>query len=117
MVGQALDMLGHSLPSERFKALYNAGMQYPPPLMEETPIGHFIGESVLEGILTLGKEPCLVQELGRLEVCQTTMQNVFGQLGNGLQQRQGHLRANDGGGLEEALCLGRLAVDARCQDG
>ena len=43
------------------------------------------------------------------------MQRGFGHVGNGLQQRQGHLGANDRGGLEQALLLRRQPVDARRQ--
>jgi len=32
MVGQALDLLDHPVPSERLQGLDNAGMQHPPPL-------------------------------------------------------------------------------------
>ena len=59
-------------------------------------------------------EPTLiVQGLGQsLSLAQ---QGVFGQLGNDLQQRQGHLGANNGSSLEQALLLQRQAVDVRCQ--
>jgi len=87
MLGQALDLVGLSVPDERLDAIDNAGMQYPPPLLQEAAVGHFVGEGVLEGILAPGEEPCLVQELGRLEVHETTIQGVFWQLNNGLQQR------------------------------
>jgi hypothetical protein len=59
-------------------------MQRSPPLMQETIVGHFVGQGVLEGILVVGKETRLVQELGLLEVRQAAMQGVFGQLSNGL---------------------------------
>src|SRR5262249_10695213 len=54
--------------------------------------------------------------LGFLEVRQAAMQGVFGQLSNGLQQRQGDLSANDRGSLEEPLLLGWQPVDASCQN-
>src|SRR5262247_653237 len=44
------------------------------------------------------------------------MQGVFGQLSNGLEQRQRDLSANDRGCLEEPLLLGWQPVDARCQN-
>ena len=80
-------------------------MQYPPPLLEETTVGDLVRQGMLEGVLALGKEARLVEELGRLEVRQSAMQRVFGQLGNGLEQGEGHLGANHGSGLEEALFL------------
>ena len=64
-------------------------------------------QGVLEGVLTLGKEARLIEELGGLEVRQPAMQDLLGQLGNGLQQGEGHLRANHRSGLEQTLLLGR----------
>ena len=43
------------------------------------------------------------------------MQHLFGHLANGLQQGEGHLRADDCCGLEQVLVLGREPVDARGQ--
>ena len=106
MVGQPFDLLGHPVPGERLQGLDDAGVQRPPPLLEETAVGHLVGQGVLEGVLELGEQLRLVEELGRLQVRQAVVQGLLGQLGNGLEQGQGHLRANDGGGLEEALLLG-----------
>ena len=51
MMGQAFDLLGHPLPSERLQGLDNAGMQRAPPLLEQRLVGHLLGEGVLEGVL------------------------------------------------------------------
>jgi hypothetical protein len=115
MVRQALELFGHPVPGERLKGLDDTGMQHPPPLPQETAIGALVREGVLEGVLALWEEARFVQELGRLEVRQAAMQRRLGQLGNRLQQGQGDLRANDGDRLQEALFLGRQAVDARRQ--
>ena len=115
MVRQAFDLLGHPVPGERLQGLDNAGVQHPPPLLEQTAIGDLVRQGMLEGVFVLGKQACLVQELGRLQVRQAAVQGLLGQLGNSLQQGQGYLRANDRGGLEEALLLRRQAVDARRQ--
>ena len=90
-------------------------MQRPPPLLEQAAVGHLVRQGVLEGVVLLGEEPRLVEELGRLQVRQTAVQRRLGQLGNGLQQGQRHLRADDRGRLQEPLLLGRQAVDARRQ--
>jgi hypothetical protein len=82
-------------------------MQRAPPLVQQAAVGHLVGQSVLEGILMGGKEPYLVQQFCRLEQRQATMQDVLGQLGNGMQQWQGHLGANHGSRLQEPLLLGR----------
>ena len=53
-----------------------------------------------------GKQAGFVEKLGGLQVPQAAVQRLVGLVGNGLQQRPGHLGANDGGGLEQALVLG-----------
>src|SRR6266850_7104765 len=90
-------------------------MELSTPPLQEAAVGYLVGEGVLEGVLVVGKEPCFVQEFGRLEVRETTMQRCLGQLGNGLQQRQGDLRTDDGGGLEEAFLLRWEPIHARGQ--
>ena len=82
-------------------------MQHAPPLLQETARRHLVGEGMGERVCQLGKQPGLIQKLGGLQVGETTVQLGLGHLGNGLQQGQGHLRADHGGGLEEPLLLGR----------
>ena len=48
-------------------------VQDSPPLLEQTAVGHLVRQGVLEGVLALGKEPRLVEELGRLEVRQAAV--------------------------------------------
>ena len=115
MVRQAFDLLGRPVPGERLQGLDDAGVQHPPPLLQETAVGHLVRQGVLEGVLTLGEEPRFVEELGRLEMREATMQRRLGPLGDGLQQGQRHVGADDGGGLEQALLLGGQAIDARGQ--
>jgi hypothetical protein len=68
MVGQTFDLLGPLVPSERLQGLDKAGMEHPPPLMEEAAVGHLLGEGMLEGVDRLRKQARLVQELGVLEM-------------------------------------------------
>jgi len=74
-----------------------------------------VRQGVFEGKFALGEQPRFVEELGRLQVCQTAVQGRLGQLGNGLQQGQGYLGADDRGGLEHMFLLWRQPVNARCQ--
>ena len=83
-----------------------------PRARQQRLIGHLLGQGVLEGVGTLRKEARLVEELGGLEVRQAAMQRRLGQLGDGLQQGQGHLGADDRGGLQELLLLWGQPVDA-----
>src|SRR5262249_39843231 len=81
------------------------------------PVGDFVGERVLEGVLEVGKEPDLVEELRGREARQLGAELGLGRIGNGQEQRRGDVLADDRGGLEQALGLGRQAVDAGGQDG
>src|SRR5262245_37547240 len=72
---------------------------------------------MLEGVFQVREDARLVQELGGLEMTQGSTQVVLGRVGNGLQQREGHILANDRGGLEQTLLLGRQAIDAGGEDG
>jgi hypothetical protein len=66
-----------------------------------------VGEGVLEGIFKLGEEAGFVEELGGLQVAEAAAQLLLGQLKDGLSEGEGHLGADDRGGLEETLLLGR----------
>src|SRR4029450_9348352 len=90
-----------------------AGMKHPPPLLEETAVGHFLSEGVFKGVDQLGEQTRLVQELGVLAIRETQAELLFRQLPHGLKERQRDLRPNDCGGLEQVLLLWRQAVNAR----
>src|SRR5499426_1804652 len=72
---------------------------------------------MLEGVLEVREDACLVQKLGGLEMTQRPTQVLLGRVGNGLQQREGHILPDDRGGLEQTLVLGRQAIDAGGEDG
>ena len=105
VVRQVFDLLSPLLGCQRLERFDNACVQHAPPLQQQAAVGHLVREGMLEGVLALGKEPRLVEKLGRLEVCQAAMQRVLGQLGKSLEQGEGHLSANDRSGLEQALFL------------
>src|SRR6266540_4409859 len=73
VMGQAFDLLGHLVPRKRLEGNDDASMEHPPTLLEETAIGHLVGEGVLESIDTFWEEVRLVEELGRLEGREATM--------------------------------------------
>ena len=85
MVRQPFHLIVHPVPRQSLQRLDNARVQRPPPLVQQTPVRHLIREGVLEDVLDLGEEACLVQELGSLELRETAVQGILGQLGNGLQ--------------------------------
>ena len=72
---------------------------------------------MLEGVLDLGKETRLVQELRGLKRRQAAPEVGLGQLRDRLEQRQRDVLADHRGGLQQALVPGRQPVDPRRQDG
>jgi hypothetical protein len=70
-----------------------------------------------EGVLEIGEEPALVEELGGLEGPEPATEDLLGRVGDRLEQGEGHVLADDGRRLQEPLVLGREPVDARGQDG
>ena len=113
MVRQSIDLLDEPLRRQPFEGCHNAGMERAPPLLEDTPIGHFVRQGVLEGVFQVREQARFVEELGRLQMRQAHAKRLVRHLGNGLEQRQGHLRADHRRRLQQALLLRRQPVDAR----
>ena len=91
-------------------------MQRPPPFVEQAAVGHLVRQGVLEGVDTFWKEVRLVEQLGRLQAGETTMQRHVRQRGNGVHQGTGDFGANDRGGLEEVFLVRWQPINARRQD-
>ena len=117
VMGQPLGLLGDALGREPLDGLGDAGVQGALPVVEQPLVRHLVRERVLERVLEVRKEPGLVEELRGLEAGELGAHLVLRRVGDGQEQRQGHVLADDRGGLEQALGLGRQAVDARGQDG
>jgi hypothetical protein len=92
-------------------------VQRPPTLQQEAVVGDLLRQGMLEGVGPLRASVGLMEELGRLQLRETAVQNPCGRLGDELQQRHGRVHADDGRGLQEPLGLRRQAVDARRQHG
>jgi hypothetical protein len=116
MIGQPFHLLGHLISGKRLQGRDDPGMECPPPLLEQRLIGHLLGEGVLEGVLYIGEEARLVEKLSRLQMGEAQAERLLRHVGYGLQEREGHLRANDRGGLQELFFLRWQPVDARRQD-
>src|SRR5262245_54298279 len=116
MLGQPFRLLSETIGIKPFAGLDDTGVQGPPPLLQETAVGHLVGEGVLEGVFQLGEEASFVEELGGLQVAEPAAQFLLGQLPDSLQKGDGHLRTNDRRGLEEPLLLRRQAINTSRQD-
>jgi hypothetical protein len=115
MVGQEFDRLGHPLSGEHLESLDDPGVQCPPSLLEQRLVGHLLGEGVLEGVLDLGEQARLVEELGGLQMGEAPAERRLGHLGHGLEERQRHLVADDGSSVQKRFLLRREPVDTRRQ--
>ena len=78
MVGEPFDLLSSPVGRECLKHLYQARVQPPPPLQQKAAIGHLVCQSMLEGVLRLGEQAGLIQELCRLQVRQAAVQRRLG---------------------------------------
>ena len=65
-------------------------------LLQQRAVRHVLRERVLERVLDLGIEARLVEVLGGLEVREPLAEILLRRLGDGPEQRQRHLRADDG---------------------
>ena len=87
-----------------------------PPILKEAPVGHLVGQGVLEGVLDVGEQARLVEELGGLEPGEALGQRVGGSSGDACEHGHWDVGADHRGGLEQRLVLWRQPVDARRQD-
>ena len=116
VVGQPLELLVQSVGVEHLDSLYDSRMQGAAPLLQEAAVGDLMGQGVFEGEFEFGKQAALVEELGRLQVREPPADILLGVLGDGQEQGEGRVLADDGGSLEEALLLGGESIDAGGQD-
>ena len=66
VVGELLDVLDETVGVEPLDRLRDPRVERAAPLAEHAPVGDLVGEGVLERVLDLGEERCLVEELGGL---------------------------------------------------
>jgi hypothetical protein len=55
VVGQPLDVLAQSVGMEALDRLHDPGVEGAPPILQETAVGHVVGQGVLEGVLEVGE--------------------------------------------------------------
>src|SRR5262245_14622825 len=113
MVREPLDLLAETVAMERLDRVHESRVQVATPLLQEAAVRDLVGERMLERVLQIRKQTRLVQELGRLQMREPAPKILFTQIGDGQQQRERHVLADDGGRLEQSLVVQREAVDAR----
>src|SRR5262245_38257978 len=85
MVGQAFDVFHQASRGERFKRRDDAGMERASPLLEQTAVGHFVRQGMLEGVGMFWEETGFIQKLGGLQMREATIQRIFGYLSDRLK--------------------------------
>src|SRR6266498_1243506 len=114
---EAIDVLGQSVGVEPLDSVEDPTVQLSPAFLEQAAVGYLVRERVLEGVFRVRKEGRLVDELRRLQMREAAAQFLLRLPGDGGQQRECDILADDGGRLKEALVLRREAIDASRQDG
>ena len=104
VVRQPLDLLGQTIRIECLDRLHDPGMERAPPLLEQAAVGDLVGERVLEGVFEVGEQARLVEELRRLKLGEAASELVLGQIGDGLEQGERHVLADDRGATGAAAC-------------
>jgi hypothetical protein len=70
-MSEPLDLLAEAITIEALHGLHDPDVEVTASAREETPVGHLVGERVLEGVFEIGEEASLEEELGRLKLDQT----------------------------------------------
>ena len=117
VMGEQLDLLRDAVGELRFQHAKGAAVQRPATLTQEALIRHFQRQGMLERVFELGEETRFVKELGGLQLGETAAHVVRRLVRNGLQQRDGNILADDGGGLQQVLDSRRQPVNPRSEDG
>ena len=86
-------------------------MQRLPSFLQEAPVGDFVRQRMLEGVVELREEVRLVEELGCLKVRETLTEIPLSVLDDGLEQNERHVLADHRGSLEQALLVRREPID------
>jgi hypothetical protein len=111
VIRQPFDLLGQAISIEGPEHVDDPAVERPSPLLEETPIGHLVGEGVFKGVDEFGEEARFIEELRGLQMRHGPLEAFVGELGDGLQEGKGDVGADNGGGLEHMLRVGWEPID------
>src|SRR5712664_3371376 len=99
------DTLVKAIPIQALDRLDHVGMYGFALYRQETAVGDFVRQRVLEGIFKLREWPCLIQKLSGLQIRESAACSILWQVCDGFDQRDFGLTANDCGCLKQLLLL------------
>ncbi len=97
--------------------VHQARVEPAPALAELRAVGHLLGQRMPEGVLGLGIDRLLVDELGLDQSAQDRLELLLRGFREPRQQTQGEAPSDDRRGLEHRLLALAQAIDARRQHG
>ena len=83
MVGEAFELFAWTVGGRRLEVLGDRPVELAAALLQQAAVGDLVGQRVLEGVLGFGKQPRLVDELGRLQLTEAAPQFLLRRLGDG----------------------------------
>src|SRR5262245_40505751 len=117
MIGELLDVFSEAIGKAYLDGFHEPGMEQAAALGRQSRIDRLVGQRVLERVLEVGEQACLLEELGGLKAPKPGAHHLLRGLRNGEKKEHGYVVADNRSSLEEALVLGRQALDAGVQDG
>jgi hypothetical protein len=111
VVSQPLDVFGQPIGIEAFDGLDDATVEGAPAVLEQTAVRHVVGEGMLERVLEVREDPGLVEQLRGLQAPERGVQLAVGEVGDGLEQREGDILPDHRRCLEQRLVAGCQSVD------
>src|SRR5262249_48871269 len=94
VVRQDVDALVQAIRIEKLQRPSDPSMPLAPSAVKQPLIDDLVRQRMSKGVLELGEEPGFVQELPGLQAGESVANALLRFLGDGLQQREGHVLAN-----------------------
>src|SRR6185295_4289042 len=116
-MGESLDLLPQSVALESLDRFNDPRVDGAPAIGEEAAVRHLLRERMLEGVLGIGKQACLVQELGGLQHRKLSAHALLGIISDRVQQDERDVLPDDGGRLQQLLLRWRKPVNPGGEDG
>ncbi len=116
VVREPVDVLDQALRPQPLDRAGDARVQRAPARLREAAVSDVVGEHVAKGVLEIGEEPRLVEELAGLQRGELPRQVRVTLVRDLLEQDQRDVGAHHRGRLEQALGAVRQPVDAGGQD-